>query len=237
MSAFTVRPVRRNDLSALAALEQRIWRPLATPALSENDFRAWHEEDSPYFLLAEDEAGVCAYTFARQIRFSYTPADIAAFHRIGEHGVSTYPHDPNGNSIYGISIASERKGAGGALIRYRHEALEANRVPFIIGFSRLAGFASYLQSAEEAIKGLPDDPNAIALWYAHECARRSSMRSWGRCRAQPQVALPPVPTPDPVLGFHARHTRYGILDVVPGYLPDPESRNYGVSILSGYPHR
>lgn len=241
MHDLTIRAVTDEDLDGLAALDQFIWSTLGTPVLSRDDLAAWHAERSPYFLLAEDADGICAYTFSHTIGFSYTEDGIRAFldpSRITGKGMSDHPHDPRSLSVYGITVSSRRKGVGPALSAARHALLAKHEAPYYIGFSRIPGFARFVERVREENEGERTRPlDELALWYAHENARLLRMRTWELARPKPTLALDPLEEPDSVLAFHARYSRYGILDIQRGYMQDPASLGYGVCIMSGRPHR
>lgn len=238
---YATRPARYSDLPALARLEEKAWAGRGTPALSYAELAAWLAEGSPLFLVAEDADGVCAYTFSRMIDFRFDAEGIARFldpALMTGKGMSNHPMNPDGEAAYGISIASIRPDAGKSLAPLRHEILELLRLPYFLTFSRLSGFDAYVRSVEESHGGeLPCSLDELALWYVHEHTRLCSMREWKEAKPKPALNLPEVNKIDPVLGFHAKHTKYGILDIMPGHLTDPSSRNYGVGLLSVYPHR
>lgn len=236
-----VRPVTTSDIDALVELDRKIFEARGTPVMSRQDLETWLTEDSPFFLLAEDGDGIQAYAFSRRINFSFSEEGIAAFLdpnlKTGK-GMTAVPNHPRGNAGYGITIASLKGGGGRALTARRHEILEYERIQYFIGYSRLAGFDAYATQLEARYDGvLPCSVDDLALWYAHENARLLTMRTFALARPQPNCAFLPVTTPDTVLGFHARYTRYGILDIQSGYMPDPESRGYAAFMVSIYPHR
>lgn len=239
MVAITVRSVRASDLDALAELEMSAWKRHGTPILSREDLATWYAEESPYFLVAEDATGICGYYFGRQIDFS--PARLDEFldpARVTGKGMSDHPHDPYGDSVYGISVVSKTPGAGTLLNEYIHQLLEVMGIRHFVGFTRLSKFSAYVERVtsmyqNESRHSLDD----IALWYAHESSALLDMRQWKEALPKPTLSLPPLRRPDPVLAFHVRGTNFGLLTILPNYMPDPASMNYGALIASSYPHR
>lgn len=238
MSTIVTRPVDERDLDALAVLETRIWKRRQTPILSREELEEWYSERSPYFIVAEGSEGICGYYFGRQIAFS--PDRLDAFldpTLVTGRGLSDHPHDPSQDSVYGISVAASVPGAGALLNDAVHELLEVMGIRYFVGFTRLSRLDAYLQTIEKQ-GPLPYDQHQIARWYAQESARLLTMPRWEQAEPVPVLAgLPSVRRPDPVLAFHVRGTTFGLLAVLPGYMHDPASRNYGACIVSGYPHR
>lgn len=240
MSTITIRSVRRDDLETLAALDQRVWRRRKdTPILTIGEFRAWYEEDTPFFLVAECDGRVCGYYFGHEICFH--PKNASAFigpkWRTGR-GYSNHPHAPGTREcVYGISVVAT-DGAGAHLKDEFYNQLEVMGIQYFIGFTRLSGLAGYCRQLEKAHGGmLPYDEADVVLWYAHESMRLLGKKVWTEAPPCPDLPLPRLRRPDPVLAFHVRDTNFGLLGIQPGYMPDAASRDYGACILSSAPHR
>lgn len=238
MNTVITRPVEEQDLDGLAALEARVWKRRHAPILTRKELAEWYDERSPYFIVAEDPDGICGYYFGRQIAFS--PDRLDAFldpALITGRGLSNHPHDPSQDSVYGISVVAEVPGVGALLNDAVHELLEVMGIRYFVGFTRLSRLSAYLEYLERT-GPLPYDEELIAQWYAHESATLLRMPRWEQAEASPSLAsLPPLRRPDPVLAFHVQGTTFGLLAVLPNYMEDPASRNYGACIASGYPHR
>lgn len=238
---ITVRHVEERDLDSLVELDYEVWKALHTPLMSREDLASWLAEDSPFFLLAEDGDGPLAYAFSRRMDFTFDRASIDAFldpSLITGKGMTAWPHSARGNTGYGICVASLQPGAAGAIVKHQHKLVEEFGLPYFIGYSRLAGLDAYAKEVEASHGGaLPCSLEDLALWYAHESARLLEMQEWDEVRRKPDLDLAPLSVPDPVLRFHVRYTRYGVLDIQPGYMEDPASRGYAVFMASKYPHR
>ncbi|HEY0011209.1 MAG TPA: hypothetical protein VGB97_04895 [Candidatus Paceibacterota bacterium] len=235
MEPFTIRRARRDDLDALALLEQKSWTRRGTPVLSKTDLAHWYAEGSPFFLVAEQGAAICGYYFGRQVHFS--PDEAADFldrGKLTDKGFSVHAHDLFGDSVYGINVTATVPGAGIALNRAVHELLEEMRMKYFLGYTRLSSFGSFLRRLPNEANEREDD---LALWYACESARLLGMRVWPQAPEHPALGLPALRRPDPVLAFHVRDTRLGLFAIVRDYMTDPASRNYGAFIVSEYPHR
>jgi len=238
MQQVIIRSVQESDINALAALEARVWQRHNTPILSQDELYEWYSEKSPYFLVAEYEGTVCGYYFGRQIAFA--PDRIDAFlnpSQVSGKGYSLHRHDPAHDSVYGISVASEVPGVGGQLNAAVHQLLEVMGIRYFVGFTRLSRLRAYVEKVETLHGGvLPYSLNDLVLWYAHESAELLRMPVWKEAKPKPTLSLPRLRRPDPVLAFHVRGTNFGLLTVLPNYMPDPASKNYGAFIASAAPH-
>jgi len=228
--SITVRPVQRCDLEALVKIEVRAWKRRGIPALKLEELEAWCGERSPLFLVAESEGELCGYYFGRLIRFSLKDAN--SFLEPAKTGWEwdRHPHEPGANSAYGICVASTVLGAGSALNVAVHDLLALHRIRYFIGISRLAGLDRFMQKIENG-------SDEAALWYAHASAILLDMPVWSVCPPMPKLSWSLPRRPDPVLAFHVAGTAFGLVGVLPNYMPDPASRNYGAVILSEFPHR
>lgn len=236
---ITVRPVRESDLDSIASLEEEVWSNLDSLPLTKEDLAEWHKLKSPFFIVAEKDGVVCGYYFGKR-----TPFVLEDRHRFLDptnangHGSIPYEHVPDGESLYGMSITSNQRGAGKALYSEVRRLMRKLRIRYSVNYTRLSGLDTYLKSIENPTDGtLPYAMDEIALWYAHENAEKLGMRRWNECVPKPTLSLPIIETVDPVLAFHVRGTTFGLLGILPNYvIPDPESRNYGALILSESPH-
>ena len=230
MSDFLVREVTNADIPKILEVEKERWRGLGTAVLSGADLRKWLASRSPFFLLAESRDGVGGYYYGMLADFSF---DMIGEYTSAEHlsgtGYTTHMHNKDANSVYGLCIVSTKKGAGQALNKEVYRRVHAMNKDFYFGYSRLSGFNAYLMSLSSTdYEKATIDAHATAIWYAHESMKLIGGKIWDEwCGPCPALTLPPPIQPDPVLSFHARGTGFGLLRVVPEFMPDPESRNFG----------
>lgn len=235
---ITVRPVRRDDLEPLSLLDTAAYARHGIPSMSLAELAAWYEEESPLFLVAEHENRLCGYYYGRLIRFD-VDEDAEAFCAPRPEGTwqwDRYPHNPVAESAYGICVAATVPGAGAALNAGIHDVLEHRRVRYYVGISRLSRLDRYVESIKSLGGELPDE-GEIALWYTYQSADLLHMPIWPACPRRPCVLLPELRRPDPVLAFHVQGTTFGLLGLLPDYMPDAASRNFGAVIVSEFPHR
>lgn len=229
-----IRKVVEADLGLLAELEVKTWSPLSIPALTYSELTEWYEGGSPFFLVACANEVPCGYYYGILTTFDLETQD-EFFRSRGSPLWKPPPHDSRGTSLYGVNIISNMRGAGTALYGSVREACRRMRLVFSVGVSRMPGLDRYLTENPGAELY---DPDEVALWYALRNGELLGMRNWSVCPPLPQIVLPPLSAPDPVLATHAKGGHFGITGIQRQYIePDPESRGYGVRIVSAYPHR
>lgn len=226
---IVIRPVRESDLRPLALLERNVWSRRETEILSESSLRKWYEEDSPFFLVAESNGILCGYYFARKVHFDL--ANIEGF--LEEFAVgNTETTRHQGNSVYAQSIISVTPGAGVALHNRIHKMFKEAGVKYFVGFSRMPMFHKFAKKVEldSAYSHIPE--HELALWYAHESTELMKMECWDECSPKPILPIPPLRRPDPVIAFHGQSISMSLLRVMPEYMLDPASRNYGAFLAA-----
>ena len=173
-----------------------------------------------------------------QVHFSlkhleeFTSADV-----LTDKGYTVHTHDATGKSVYGVNIVTIAQDAGAQLNAEVHRRIRSMNAKYFLGFTRLVHLDYYLRSIETKNKGrLPYAEGEIALWYAYQTMKMIGARTWKEGAKEPKLVLPEVKRPDTVLKFHAEGTNSGLLCVVPNYMEDPKSRNYGAFLASEQPH-
>jgi hypothetical protein len=235
---YTIRDVRYSDLPILAAIERQRWTREKTPILSLKTLEEWYGYKSPFFLVADSGNSIDGFYYGMQVSFSlehieaFTSTDART-----NQGYTTHVHNPSGNSVYGVTIATTAPEAGVSLNVEVHRRLHEMRAAYFIGFSRLVHLNKYFQSIEAYHDGkMPYPEQEIAFWYAYQTMKLLGARVWEEHALVPELHLPLPRRPDTVLKFHVQNTRIGLLRVVSDYMHDPKSRNYGAFIASDWPH-
>lgn len=226
---FCVREARHADLPAVAELEKYVWSTLGAPPISEDTLRKWLDMQSPFFLVAEAENTVAGYYFGQCNDFSLANADkYTKLDIVTGKGYINIEHDPDGNGLYGVTVASVMPGAGGALYTEVLNRWKNLKKQYYFGYCRLSGFSAYLASLNPGPrKSAEINLDETALWYAHACMEAIGGKIWDRCKARPVLGLP-LPPPDPILSFHSKCCggKFGLLDVIPRFMTCTESKGY-----------
>ncbi len=243
MTGMVVRLAKESDLPDLEQLEKKVWEGLGTEVYGREHFQAWLEVNPSCFLVVQHQQQIVGYVYGQSMNFAvgdipkFVSCDIAT-----DHGYTCTTHDPLGDSLYGMSVASIRPGAGKLLIRALYEMVGSLGKKCYLSFPRISGFDGYCRELEAAGKFTSISPELeaeIALWYTVECARLEGFTVWNTCPS-PGISFPPVYKPDPVLNWHLRHwhlfeRKLGIVDVLYRFMPDQQSRDYTVFICSEIP--
>jgi len=231
---FCVREVAEKDLPALVDIENRVWSALESLPISHEILKKWLEERSPFFLVAETDGQIVGYYFGQFNDFDfdklnkYTNLDIFT-----GKGYINIPHDPRGDSLYGITITSIAPGAGSALY---HEVLtlwKKLKKRYYFGYCRLSGFKAYLEGLNLDEQRIAETVlDKTALWYAHTCMKMVGGKIWSQCDPQLDLALP-APPPDQILSFHSKCCggKFGLVCVLPCFASCPESRGYAAFLV------
>ncbi len=233
--SFHIRGVSAADVDVLETLEAQVWGALHMYALTRDDLTRWMQVQSSFFIVAEHNNVIVGYFLGQHNHFD--PVSIDQYIKldiITGKGYINIPHDPAGDSLYGISIVSVMRGAGHALYQRVLHELAAQKKKYYFGYVRLAGFRPFLQTLnpQEQVHAATQGLDTVALWYAHECMERIGGKVWAQCTAKPTLALP-SPPPDPILSFHVKNCNgaFGLMRVVPHYMHDPASINYSAFLV------
>ncbi len=231
-SEIIVRQAKPRDVLGVLSVEQKTWEHLGTTVYTKDHFETWLDVHPEGFLVAEFEGQIVGYTHGQKMNLSLTEDSIAKFTSCDEmtdYGFTRKTHDPNGNSLYGISTTSIKRGAGKCLHREQYNLTKKWGLIYCFGFPRISGFAAYIEELENlgvCGKMTPEFEKEIALWYAIECAKMVNGKIWDICPRQPELKLPKPKKPDPVLTIHIKNPGHGLAAVIPNFMKDPQSKNF-----------
>lgn len=234
---FTVREVREDDLPALAAIEKERWEREGTDILTQKQLEQWYKSGSPFFLVAERDGEIGGFYYAIQVHFSLDAIeDHAGDKAQTHHGWSIHTHDPAGESVCGVNLVQRNPYAGSALSAKIHKLIREKKMLYFIGVLRLVNLDHYLRQIEKLHGGvLPYKEEEIALWYVHESMKLlGQTKTWTECTPQPKLLLPPLRRPDTLLKFSVQALQVGLLRIIPDFMKDPKSRNYGAFFASDF---
>lgn len=235
--SLRARRAMRSDIDSLIAVERAAWTGSGAPLITPEQFEIWLQYDSPFFVVAENSEGVCGYYFG--ITTDFSPDRVSAFldpKLVTGLGWSTHPHIPSADALYGISVAASSRGAGRVAIDHVRDVMEVLGTRYFLGFARMTGFDSFVHSIKKS-GVLPWPESDLALWYAHENARLLKLPVWEQAPEKPSLELESLTEIDPVIAFHVKGSTAGFMSILPNYMPDSQSRNYGVLLVSERPHR
>jgi len=235
---ITVRQARADDVEAIVALEKTVYGPLGTACYGEEYVRAWLEVHPEGLTVAEAGGRVVGYQYSQIVDFEFDLwREFATYDQATDHGYTKKSHRPDGNSVHSISLCSTESGAGRALIAGVFDLMRRLGKKYTVSQTRLAGFDAYLNSLDAAGVKIPDGASLdeVALWYALETARLVNGKIWPCLTRRPDLGLPPLNRPDPVAGKQLKNVGSGLVALLPGYMPDPQSRGYAVLLAKDNP--
>lgn len=215
-------------------MEEEVWQKEQTPVYGEVYFRAWHTAHKEGFFVAEEEGVLVGLAYSQAMQLSSPPRlqNGATYDGITDSGKSTASHIPTGNYHFGLTLCSQSKGAGAALIKHTLQWSKEKGRP-VLGVARIAGFDDYLSSLKRdgivgnSVSEAVEDE--IALHYAIACVRMSKKERQpieeGSCAGSPY----PLPThPDPILRSYLWHPAFTFYQLLPRFWQDPKCRGYSV---------
>ena len=231
---FFVRQAARKDIAALVEVERRTFGASGTDCYGEDYFSAWLDIHPEGLWLAESAGRAVGYGYAQGFRFEFDRLNELTTHdEVTDCGYTRSTHRPDGNSLYGLAIASIAPGAGRALLGHMLDLTRRLGKTYFLGSARIAGFDNYMKTLEDGghpVLGAASEAE-IALWYAHACAEMTRSKVWPTMPRKPALALPTPAGPDPVLNKHIAFSGYGMASLLPKYMRDPQSRHYGVCVV------
>ena len=234
-----------QDVDDLISLEERVWGGLQTDVYGAEQFNAWLEVHPEGFYVAESGGELLGYIYGQRMNFSlYDVDNFTSCAVVTDHGTSRRTHQPDGDSLYGMSVTSIHPLAGALLMRAQHRMVHSKKLKSYFGFSRIPGFADYLANlktagfVDEILTG--EEEFAVAIWYVYESAGLGNLNFWNVFPSRPDLSLPKPKRLDPVLGWHLSSWRVpgktlGVLRLLRKFMPDPQSRDLSVLICTDLP--
>lgn len=233
--ALCVRQATLADVIAIHNIEQTCWgSEPGTKVLTTDDIAAMVSLKSPYTVVAEDAEGVFAYYHGVQTNFDFAAHKTFVSNLESKGYYADSEHNPKGTSMYGINVASVKRGGGSIVTQYITELMRNQNAEYYVAFSRIAGLQAYIHDTLGGLNGR--DEAVVAAWYAARSARMFGAPVLEYNLDLPNIELPDPVVPDRVLCHHLRHTDVGVISLVPNYMPDDKSLNYGVFMVSKWPH-
>lgn len=238
-AGLIVRFAQERDIAELVKLEQRVWFSAGVPFYLATHFSTWLRINPYSFLVAEYHGEIVGYNYQQRIDFSW--ADVSKFvshDQSTDFGYTLKTHKDHGNSFYGVSTVSIRAGAGLGLDRVMYRLGRKLGLKYYLGFPRLAGFDQYMRKLGDCntISAISKElESEIALWYAIKCVEMVGGKIWDRCPPAPLLSLPRPHKLDPVLNWHLKNKKFGLVGVIGDFMPDLQSRNYAAFNVFEFP--
>lgn len=138
---ITIRNAREQDLNEIVELENKIW-PEGTRA-TRDKFESRLKLFQQGFFLAYKDGNIIGASTSERI--DYDPSNPpTSWEKITDNGYIK-AHNPEGNSIYVVSIGAEsRSGGGSALVQAQKKLVEKLGLKYLILGARIPGYDEYI---------------------------------------------------------------------------------------------
>jgi hypothetical protein len=235
-NTITVRQAAIGDIPELCSIEKEVWSKTNTAYFGTSEFTAMICEDSPFFLVAVKDSRICGYYYGKLVTLSKKVISLFMdAQNIDGAGCCKISHTSAGSSLYGISVVSIILWAGVTLQKAVDQKCVELGLSCAIGYSRLSGLRKYSESI--GVVGFSE--YKIVHWYVCESARLlklslSEIEFATQRKSAFDSVLPKISAPDKILAFHTRRKKCTLLKIIPNYMTDTESINYGVLLLSEF---
>lgn len=237
VSEFTIRPATDEDVPRLAELDRIKFGGTGMDVYDESYFTCWRRVNPEGLLVAEHDGSVVGYRYSQYVDFALEDIPyLTTNDAFTDSGHTQRTHKPTGNCINGVSVCSSVRGAGRVLFEVIFKQLLQQGRRYYFGFSRIPGFNEYIQGIRGA--GINTDhvsEQDMATWYAFACAQRVNGLVHDHV-PPPVVRLPAPDKPDPVLSKYLHHKGFGVAAILPNWIKDPASRDFGVMVLFKNPN-
>lgn len=231
-----VRNVEEGDCEAVVALERRVWEKVGVGGISREIFRRWVDAHKEGFLVAMAGEVLLGYAYSEIVHFEPEIVATPEWRALVRTGHTTSHHDPAGNTLFGVSIATDPPGTGVGklLLEKTMELGVATQKKYLITLSRIPGLFGFMNRVRgDATNPHRDDSEEmLARYYA-----LLSMRLVGGA-VSPELGtltipstVPPVVERDQVLCRFAYITKMALYEVMQSSFEDPESCNFAALMV------
>lgn len=234
-NGFLIRSACPSDCNAVVALEERVWKRLGVKPITPRLFREWARAHQEGLLLAFEGKELRGYTYVEYVHFNPHSLAAPAWDELVRTQHTRAHHTPSGNAVFGASVAADPpgKGAGQALLERVISLSIAQRKEYLITFSRMPGFSSYMALARE--HGAREEEATLARSYGVLSMRLLGSEAIGPARGfHVPSHLPSVDMKDPVMGLFATALGMSFFDVVPTVDSDPQSSNLAALMVRSF---
>jgi len=231
-----LRAARDADIPLLHDLEKRVWESTGVPPLTENKLQEWMDINPQGLIVAAKEEAVCGYVYAESIDFDPASMESPDFQDFVRTGCLVSRHRAGGNTLHGMSIATERPGVGVLLLKEILRLAREGKKDYLVAFARMPGLARFMDDAKRnACRHCAVSNEALACSYAAQCLALVG----GSCfssyvRDEHPAYLPRLRKKDPVLCLFAAILKVDLYGVFPTPFPDPESADRTAFVVRSY---
>ena len=235
INGYALRRATTNDVDQVCQIEKEAFKNTGTPTFTVEQVSAWLEVNPQGFWVAEKGAQVVGFSYFQLIKFDLTRiSGLRSFNQVTDDGYTRKSHDPAGKTIFGLTLDSIDPGAGLVIGVFLINYFIRHNFQYIMGTSRVPGFAGYLEGVKKnnCFAEISSELEAeIALWYALESAIMVKGKISSTMPPKPNLSLPPLEKPDPLLAYYLAIPGSGLYAFLPDFIHDPPSRDFAFLTL------
>lgn len=235
---FTVRQAQALDIPRLVELEQIKFGGQGTEVYDDSYFRCWLGVHPEGLLVSCTADGtVVGYSYTQCVDFDFDHISrLTTYNDFTDGGYTAKTHRGGGNTIHGVTAVAVMEGAVHTIVKVTECRMVRDHKKYHISGARIPGFDSYLKELESRnVDMSPFADHQIAEWYVACCVRDFGGFLWPSFPTV-DLDLPAPQQPDKVLNKWMRHEGFGVAAVLPNWMQDPKSREFGALILMKNPN-
>lgn len=233
-----VRTACEEDIPRLAELEKQKFVDAGMEVYDEKFFRNWLKVNPTGFLVSCKENGeVVGYTYQQCVDFDFDAIPrLTTYNEFTDHGHTVRTHRWEGNTIHGMSAVAVAPQGVYQIFKVIEQQMTEQKRKYIITGARIPGFdAFWKQAVKNGALASDVSKMAAAQSYVGQCVRLFGGFLW-ESFPKDVVDLPKPVRPDPVMNKWLKHEGFGVAAVLPNWMDDPRSHDFGVLMVLRNPH-
>lgn len=206
MAKLEIRCARENDIAKLIRVDREAFLDdwPKELLLTEDYFKTWLEVFPEGFFVASLDDKPVGYAAVEIIEHNIENP-IPSWYKATDNGFIRRTHNPSGNTVYGVSIAVSRRCS---IIRVGKKLMESAIKKFIRNRNLRYGVVG----------------SRVPGYY--KAAKQMTIEEYVYAKRRNRQAI------DPLVAFYQR-CGFRIVKILPNYIEDPFSQNYGVLMVLG----
>lgn len=235
---LNLRSATLNDCGALTELEAHAWQGTGvTELITLETFEYWATVNPEGLIVAtlEGHTALLGYTYVGGVQFEEGIIGSSTWEHFVKEGPNHTTHNPHGNSLYGVSIATYPRSTGAFSLLLEGVKQLAFRLEkkYVITFSRMPRFTQYLELCRKQYCEV--SPEAAARAYVILTMLREKGEVHPRFGQAHLNLFPLLEVSDPVISgfYHKLGMRpYSLEEAA---FEDEESGNFAAFMVGEFP--
>jgi hypothetical protein len=145
--ALVIRQAKLEDYPAFLLAEKQAWgKDTDVHLITRVQFETWLQVFPEGLWLAEHRGQICGHLFSQICNFDPTnESDNRTWDEITNFGFAASTHNPDGFTMYTVSVSAHFPGAGKRLLRKALDYTRQHNLRFYAGASSIPGVSEYAQ--------------------------------------------------------------------------------------------